>query len=151
MLRTSIDFLGLITHNQPVRQKHISQAALSMVTQHLSNHMHVFALFLSFQINIAPNHNRLPLILHGETPKITQLKQLYVSPLCHSRKKTQTTTLRGDTTPLSCVWCVWSSTSGSLEVFGFCKTSFIQASTLLDRDLRYCVRNLLESLFQFRS
>lgn len=37
MLRTSTDFLGLITHNQPVRQKHISQAALSMVTQHLSN------------------------------------------------------------------------------------------------------------------
>lgn len=69
MLRTSIGFLGLITHNQPVRQKHISQAALSMVTQHLSNRMHVFALFLSIQINIAPNHNRLPLILHGETPK----------------------------------------------------------------------------------
>lgn len=87
MLRTSIDFLGLITHNQPVRQKHISQAALSMVTQHLSNHMHVFALFLSFQINIAPNHNRLPLILHGETPKITQLKQLHVSPLCHSQEE----------------------------------------------------------------
>lgn len=48
MLRTSTGFLGLITHNQPVRQKHISQAALSMLTQHLSNHMHVLDRQLPF-------------------------------------------------------------------------------------------------------